>query len=292
MEMNQMRYFLEVAETQHMTHSAKRLRVAQPALSQSISRLEKSLGVPLFAQKGRNIVLTEYGRYLKERLAPIVEELDAIPTELATMTELQTQTIHINVLAASTFVTEAIIEYKKRHGGVNFQLLQSTESDLFDIEITTQTHDEKNWCKADGGFICSEKIYLAVPADSKYSERSSIDLKDVSGEGFVSLLGSRQLRLICDNFCADVGFSPRVVFESDSPSAVRNMIAASIGVGFWPEFTWGEVSTENVHLLEIKSPDCKRDIVITQRHNKTDNSNVVDFFDFLVDYTKKLGFST
>ena len=62
MELIQIRYFLEVAETKHMTNSAKNLHISQPALSQAIRRLEESLGVPLFASKGRNIVLTEYGQ--------------------------------------------------------------------------------------------------------------------------------------------------------------------------------------------------------------------------------------
>ena len=76
MEITQMKYFLEVAETQHMTLSAERLHIAQPALSQAIRRLEESLGVPLFMHKGRNIVLTEYGKYLHNRLIPIMEQLD------------------------------------------------------------------------------------------------------------------------------------------------------------------------------------------------------------------------
>ena len=61
MEITQIRYFLDAAQTQHITKSAQRLCIAQPALTKSIHNLENELGVPLFTHKGRNIVLTQYG---------------------------------------------------------------------------------------------------------------------------------------------------------------------------------------------------------------------------------------
>ena len=58
MELQQLRYFDEVARTQHVTNSAKKLNVAQPALTQSIRRLERELGVTLFERVGRNVRLS------------------------------------------------------------------------------------------------------------------------------------------------------------------------------------------------------------------------------------------
>ena len=136
MELMQIRYFLETAKTKHMTNSAKNLHITQPALTQAIRRLEKDLGVPLFVAKGRNIVLTEYGRYLQKRLEPLMEQMDAIPEQLKMMVALEGETIHMNVLAASGLVMEAIIEYKKEHEDINFQLQQNSESDLYDIAVT------------------------------------------------------------------------------------------------------------------------------------------------------------
>lgn len=284
MELMQIRYFLEAARTKHMTNSAKNLHITQPALTQAIRRLENDLGVPLFAAKGRNIVLTEYGKYLQKKLEPLITQLDDIPGQLRMMVALEGETIHMNVLAASSLIMEAIIEYKKEHGDINFQLQQNSESELYDIAITTklfyQGAEEKN------SFACAEEIYLAVPRNEKYKGRTSICLAEVSEEGFISLLGSREFRYICDRFCQHAGFTPKVIFESDNPSAVRNMIAANMGIGFWPEFTWGNAQNEHVQLLKIEEPVCQRDIIINYNQNKTDNHNVIEFYQFLTEFFK------
>ena len=286
MELTQIRYFLEVAESQHITKSAQKLHIAQPALSQSIHRLEKELRVPLFVSKGRNIVLTEYGKYLKQKLEPVLTELDSIPGQLQTMAKLESDTVHINVLAASTLVTEAIIEYKKKRSEVNFQVLQSSADQLYDIGIRTKLFYQLDK-ESDSTFVCTEKIYLAVPSSHKLAAGNSIRLAEAADEGFISLMGSRQLRLICDRYCQHAGFSAKIIFESDSPAAVRNMIAANMGIGFWPEFTWGKLDTDKVKLLEIGEPLCRRDIIIDYKLNKTDSSTVTDFFDFFTDFCRK-----
>lgn len=282
MELIQLRYFLEVAETKHMTNSAKNLHITQPALSQAMHRLEESLGVPLFASKGRNIVLTEYGQYLQRKLKPLIRQLDQIPEKLNMMAKLGSETIHINVLAASSLVMEAIIEYQKEHEGIHFQMQQNSENDLYDIAVTTklfyQGVNEKN------SFSCEEKIYLAVPDNEKSEHRTSVRLEDVAEEGFISLQGSREFRYICDRFCHYAGFTPNIVFESDNPAAVKNMIAANMGIGFWPEFSWGKIENERVRLLEITEPVCQRDIIISYNVNKTDSRNVIEFYEFLKEF--------
>lgn len=288
MELNQLKYFLDVAQTQHITNSAERLHISQPSLTLAVKRLEEELGVPLFVKKGRNIILSEYGKYFKEKLEPIMAELERLPVKLKKKAELENSTIHLNVLAASTLVTAAIIEYKKKHHDLNFQVMQHSENNLYDIGITTKLFYRCPEDREENTYVFSENIYLAVPAAHPLAQKDSINLEEAADEDFISLMGSRQLRWICDRFCRHAGFTPKIIFESDNPASVKNMIGANIGVGFWPEFTWGHLSSDRVKLLKINEPACRRDILFDCRTNKTDTSSVRDFFEFLKEFCESV----
>lgn len=82
--------------------------------------------------------------------------------------------------------------------------------------------------------ILEEEIYLAVPANSPLAERESVDLRQLREEGYIRLGNGWQLRQICDNFFHQAGVRPQMIFESNSPESVRNLIAAGLGIGFWP----------------------------------------------------------
>jgi len=141
--------------------------------------------------------------------------------------------------------------------------------------------------KQDELTVFTEKIFLAVPNIDRFRDKKTITLKEVSDMDFISLLGSRQLRSICDKYCQNAGIKPNIIFESDSPAAVKNMIAANMGIGFWPEFSWGNLDTSKVILLEITDPVCSRDILINCKKNKQDNSKVQNFYRFLVQYFRE-----
>lgn len=76
MNVAQLRYFVAVAQLEHYSKAAKALYITQPALSNSMNRLEKELGVQLFESMGRNIVLTPQGKDLLVSVSAALKELD------------------------------------------------------------------------------------------------------------------------------------------------------------------------------------------------------------------------
>ena len=280
-DLTKLRYFYIVAKHQHVTRAAEEIHIAQPALTKTVKQLEQELDVPLFYKHGRNIRLTEFGQYLYRKLESVFTQIDSIPEELELLQEEARHTVKINVLAASTAVTDAVVAYKKKHPNVVFQLIQNeTETDCH-VSVTTNTANLSALPPFIKRTIMEENIYLAVPKNSRYANRLQVDLKEVKDEEFIHLAGSRLFRSVCDGFCAAAGFKPRTAFESDSPVAVRNIIAANAGVGFWPEYSWGKVSSD-VALLSISSPVCQREIVLGLHEHPVQSYTAEDFYAYLI----------
>ncbi len=287
MELSQLRYFYAAAKCEHITHAAESLHIAQPALTQSIHRLESELGVNLFIRRGRSIALSECGEYLYKQLGELLPVLDRLPEELKQVANLQNRTIRLNILAASMLVTDFIIGYKRENPDVNFNLRQDENDKNCDCSISTVRH------KTDGiaakgvtqlSFI--EEIRLAVPYNSVYAYKESIDLWSVRNEGFIILSAAKPFHNICESLCCSVGFSPNVILESDSPSIVRDLIGAGMGIGFWPAYSWGAINTDYVRLIPIFDPVCRREITFTC--HTPENELAYDFYCYMTEKMKNM----
>ena len=125
MNYNYLRYFSVLAQLEHYTLAAARLGISQPSLSSAIHHLENELGgVRLFEKVGRNIRLTEEGRYYRERVDAVLKEL-----EVATMTLRESKIsapvpIRLGVVSCTVAGTVAseIAAYLHQNARVRFML--------------------------------------------------------------------------------------------------------------------------------------------------------------------------
>lgn len=266
-----MRYFLDVAETQHVTRSAQRLHIAQPALSRTIHHLENELGCTLFAHEGRNIRLTEEGVLAREHIDAALAQLDALRDELAQRQGERRRTVRVEVRAASYLTMEAISAWMAEHPDTRIQLVQTDAPEAgCDIIVECPAEGEAPHSGLDARSY-AERVLVAVPADDtratpEQGDNHAIDapvtLMQLAQASFASLSASSGFRRVCDRLCADNGFQPAIAFESDNPAVVRKAIALGLGVGFWPEWSWGAVQGDGVQLRPVDAPLFQRTIRI------------------------------
>ncbi len=282
MEFIRLKYFYEVAKCEHVTKAAENLHIAQPALTKSIKILEDELGVSLFYKSGRRIKLTKYGEFLKGKVEPLLREVELLPQTVEKMTDMEKNTVTLNVLAASTIITDIIIKFKKKYPDVIFRMTRKEDDTDAEINVLTNATDFSEGFGEKKKAVIEERIFVAVPKTSPFADRDEVDLSEFKHSQFILLSGKRRFRLLCDYYCEIAGFSPQVVFESDSLIAVKNLIRAGEGVAFWPHFSWGKAGS-NIKFLKIKNPDCHREIVLLLGSGHRNVSPVSEkFFEFLV----------
>lgn len=285
MELQQLRYFLDIAQTQNMTASAKRMSVAQPALSHSMKKLEAELGCQLFDRVGRNIRLSRAGAYLAGRLRPVMATLDGLPEQVSAYARGEQQAIDVGMYSASRLVVEAIAQYRERCPQAKFRISQAADEDGHDVTVRTVGPVGAPTRRLAEERVFRERIGLAVPASMEAS--GPLPLDRVRGEQFVLLAGSKGFRRVCDELCAARGFVMRNAIESDSPDAVRRLIGLGMGVGFWPERSWGTLEGGHARFVPLADDGFVRSIAVGTSADGAASSPSRDFFEFLAAFMER-----
>ncbi len=286
MELLQLKYFLAVAESEHMTNTAKQLHIAQPALTQSIHRLEQELGVSLFERAGRGIRLSPAGAYVRDRVKPAMETLENVARDVQLFQQGEQGVVRVGVHAASGVAIDGIAAYSELNPHVSFEITQDERERHRDVIVTTITPRGSSTVEnAVEKTPFSERIGIAVPAGSALGNTAS--LADFANERFIALAGSRRFREVCDTFCARRAFTPHIAFESDNPLVVKKMIGLGLGVGFWPDHSWGDLDPASCRLVHLQETEFTRDVIVAKTSRCTPDSEAQRFYDFLLDYVAK-----
>ena len=288
MELHALLYFKKVAELQHITKAAEELHVAQPALSRTISNLEKELDIQLFNRIGKNIVLNSYGEIVLKHTNRIVQELLDIKKELLDECNDQNHMVTLSIYAASKLIPQLIRAFKQEYPHIRLKLVQYDLQKDFDSPCDLTLNATMQPISAPGSVtLIEEDILLALPETSPLSHHQSINLIDVAEEEFICLRQGKNLRTLTDMYCKMAGFEPKVIMESDSPEIVRELIGAGIGISFIPSITWSGMDTANIALLPVTAPECKRYINLSWNTDGYLSKSAVCFRDFVKDYFRQ-----
>ncbi|MEJ8545066.1 LysR family transcriptional regulator [Brevibacillus borstelensis] len=286
MELLQLHYFRTVARLEHMTKAAQELRIAQPALSKTISRLEENVGVPLFDRQGRQIRLNMYGAAFLKKVETALTALEEGCREVADMAGLERGSIFI---ATPTLhrLSEPLSAFLALHPTVNFRITQASLEEMSRL----MENGDVDFCFTAVPIdvpciqrlpVLKEDVFLAVPPGHRFAAKRSIPLREVAHDPFVGYKEGYPFRKMNDEFCLQAGFKPNVVCEVDEPSAISSLVQAGLGVAFVGACKSDKKSP--LIKLEIETPVCQRTYQLAW-HQKRYLSKAAQLFrDFVVQY--------
>lgn len=197
MELRVLRYFLEIAREENVTHAAQRLHISQPTLSRQIKELEDELGKKLFIRSNYSIKLTEEGMLLRKRAEDILDMADKTLAEFKSLNEINGGDIHIGCAESNGIAPfiRVIQSLQKQYPRIRYHFYSSgTEAvnerldrGLLDFAIIVQEVDplKYNFLK----IPASDQWGLIMRKDSPLAQHSCIHLQDLID---IPLILSRQ----------------------------------------------------------------------------------------------------
>ncbi|GAA0137066.1 LysR family transcriptional regulator [Paenibacillus sp. YSY-4.3] len=284
-----MKYFRTVARMEHMTKAAEELRIAQPALSKTISRLEADVGVPLFDRHGGRIRLNVFGKAFLVKVEKALTLLEEGEKEVSELAGLEQGSVHFATMTLDR-LSDALGEFFALHPEVNFRITQASMEDMthlvemgevdmcFSLALPIDRPDISTVT------VLKEDVYLAVPQGHRFAGRRSIHLSELAEEPFIGYKEGVPIQKMNDLLFREAGITPNFVCRVDEPAGVASLVRAGLGVALVGN-CGGPGSPLN--LLHIESPVCQRDFQIIWHEKRYLSLAARKFRDFLIGYFAK-----
>lgn len=245
MELLQLRYFCDAAESENFSVTARKHNVPTSSVSQTIKRLEGELSAKLFIRNSNRITLSEEGRIFYEAAKKALMILRDAKDEITEVSGKLTGEIRIALRVHRRTVTEAIEKFRRDFPGVSFVITHGRESDNYDFIITSDEAVKGGYRKC---LLLKEKMRLAL---SEATENKGNELSDYHSERFVAMgAGTDFMRDMLDA-CAESGFMPNIVIQSDDPYYVRKYVEMGMGITMVPEVSWRGLFSDKVKLVDL-----------------------------------------
>lgn len=258
MDIRQLKYFLAIAEEGQITSAAKRLRMAQPPLSQQLRLLEEELCVKLVKRGPRHVELTDAGKILMNRARQILELSDSTVKEINSFSRGLNGTLSIGTVSSSgaVLLNERMWEFNKKYSGIKFEIHEGNTFTLIDllnkgiIEVGIVRTPFKA-LNLEMSYAEPESMIAAMTREYDWAPGSS-------GISPVQLKGRplniyRRFEQLIGEVCSEHGFEPEIFCKSDDARTALLWANAGLGIAVVPKSSFGLAANNNLLYKEINS---------------------------------------
>jgi len=292
LELRQLKYFIEVAEREHVSEAAEHLHVAQSAVSRQIANLEDELGVHLFEREGRNVKLTPIGKLFLTHSLAIVKSVDRAIEQVNAYLDPERGSIKIGfpTSLASHLLPTVISAFKEKHPNVKYQLRQGSYSFLIDavknreLDLAFLGPVPTDDFQLKSNILFTERMFALIPSKHRLSDRRSIRLRDLRNEPFVLFPEGYILQKIAIDACKQEGFLPNINTEGEDLDAIKGLVAAGMGVTLLPESTFYDNTPKFTTKVPIEDPIISRTVGIIVPKNRELPPSVQIFSEFVIQF--------
>lgn len=247
MELRHLRYFVAVAEEEHMTRAAARLGIQQPPLSQQIRDLERELDVELFDRTPRSIKLNTTGSVFLDDARALLALADEAVTRARQTARGELGHLVVGYTSSASLherVPQIIRAFRARYPLIGLEVRENTTRDLLDavadkeIDVAFVRSSTLHRPELLNILLCDEPMLVALPVDHPFAAGSTpLSLSMLANESFVLYLrgDGPGIQDVLIPACRKAGFTPRVVESVSRLLSAVTMVAAGRGISIVPE---------------------------------------------------------
>jgi len=235
MNLAQLRAFHAVAKHGTFSAAAVALGVSQPAVTQHVRGLEETIGGRLFHRRSAGIELTADGADLLPRVHQVIKGLEDVAAHLESGKKLRSG--HLSIGLCGPHVAMPMIrQFRAAHPGISIETTMRNSSQLLDmvsqlrvdLAVVTLTGPVND-------LVChrlvDQNVLLLVPVEHDWAARGAIDITELGGQPFVLRELGSMTRRIFDTALAEHDIEIRAELTLSSREAVKEAVAAGLGLG-------------------------------------------------------------
>lgn len=199
MELRQIRYFLQIAETSSFSEASRQLCVSQSTVSQQIKQLEDELGAELFVRDSHSVKLSDYGIQFLPYAKNIAEDVRSGVARIKDVSGLSVGTINIG--ATYTFcplLGKTIEEFMKEHKGISIKLTCASMEELMqmledgELDTVLSYRPSRHFDNIESHILFNSNLCVTARRDHPLAGKDKVRLVDL--EKFPMALPSRGLQ--------------------------------------------------------------------------------------------------
>ncbi|WP_328478980.1 LysR substrate-binding domain-containing protein [Actinoplanes sp. NBC_00393] len=272
-QLQQLRYFVAVAETRHFTHAADNLGVAQPTLSKQIHTLEASLGAPLFERIRGDVSLTVAGEALLPLARRIVADADAARDAVQDIVGLRRGEVRLGATPSlcSSLVPAVLRTYRADHPGIQLYISEGSSQDLIadllahslDLALIVQPEHGVDPALETTEVLRESLVVASVVDRPPPTVARQLDLIELRHTPMVMFRAGYDIRDVTLQACERAGFTPKFAVEGGEMDAVLAFVEAGLGVALVPSMVLA--NRPLLRATPLAPPGMRRTIALAQR---------------------------
>ena len=241
MNYNVLRYFSVLAQVEHYTVAAARLGISQPSLSSAIHNLENELGgVKLFEKMGRNIRLTEEGKFYREKVDAALNELHTASLMLRDSKLSAPVVIRMGIVSGTLegLIAREIVKYTRKNTRIRFHLTESSAENLMDLvrqekldmAIVDSTDRDRSLHFRK---LTERNFFVAMPEAHPLADHAFIEPNNVVHEPQVVF--NYNVGKSFKEWSTGSPADESVICTVDTAQSALDLVAAKVGIAFIPD---------------------------------------------------------